>query len=277
MASVPLPNIDLTGRSVILTGADRGLGRAMALALAECGARVTVASPDEDGLHAVAHEIEEIAGKGHALVVPTDITDLHSCENCLKRTLDVFGDLHVLINNARRLHRGAGIPANGNNLVMWETDPEIYRQTVTVNVIGTFLMARTAAQHFVRKGYGKIVNLSTSVHNFYSPRQSPYGVTKAAVDASTYIWSQDLKEHGVTVNALLPGGASDSDPNRPPRPGRTLLPVDVMNPVLVWLCSERSDGYTGDRYNGSLWDASLDADAAAAGCREEPSIRGAGT
>lgn len=277
MAAVSLPDIDLTGRSVIITGADRGLGRAMALALADRGARVAVASPAEEALHEVAHEIEKIAGKGHALVVPTDITDLHACENCLKRTLDVFGDLHVLVNNARRLHRGPGIPADGNNLVVWETDPEIYRQTVEVNVTGTFLMARTAAQHFVRKGYGKIINLSTSVHNFFRERQSPYGVTKAAIDASTYIWSQDLKDKGVTVNALLPGGASDSDPNRPPKAGRTLLPIDVMNPVLVWLCSERSDGFTGDRYNGSLWDVSLDPDAAAAGCREEPSIRGAGT
>ena len=216
MPSITLPDIDLTGRSIIVTGADRGLGRAMALALAEKGARIAVASPAEDGLHAVAHEIERIAGKGHALVVPTDITDLHACENCRKRTLDVFGDLHVLVNNARRLHRDVGIPADGNNLVFWESDPEIYRQTVEVNVTGTFLMARTAARHFIRQGYGKIINLTTSIHNFFRERQSPYGVTKAAIDASTYIWSQDLKGKGVDVNCLLPGGACDSDPNRPP-------------------------------------------------------------
>lgn len=276
MPSYPLPDIDLADRIVIVTGADRGLGRAMTLALAEKGARIAVASPAEEGLNAVAREVEKIAGKGHALAVPTDITDLQSCETCLKRTIDAFGDLHVLVNNARRLHRDVGIPAEGNNLVFWETDPEIYRQTVEVNVTGTFLMARTAAQHFIRKGYGKIINLTTSVHNFFKERQSPYGVTKAAIDASTYIWSEDIRDKGVTVNALLPGGACDSDPNRPPRPGRTLLPIGVMNPVLVWLCSPRSDGHTGARYNGSLWDASLDPDAAAAGCREEPSIRGAG-
>lgn len=276
MASVPLPNIDLDGRIVIMTGADRGLGRAMTLALAEKGARITVASNDEDGLKAVAHEVEAIAGKGHALAVPTDITDIAACETCLKRTLDVFGGLDVLVNNARRLHRGPGIPAGGNNLPFWETDPRIYKQTVAVNVTGTFFMARTAADYFRRRGAGKIINLTTSVHNFFRERQSPYGVTKAAIDASTYIWAADLKDKGVTVNALLPGGACDSDPHRPPRPGRELLPVDVMNPVLIWLCSSRSDGHTGARYNGSLWDAGLDPDAAAAGCIEEPSIRGAG-
>lgn len=276
MPSYHLPDIDLSGRIVIVTGADRGLGRAMVLALAEKGAHVTVASPAEEGLHAVAREIEKIAGKGHALAVPTDITDLDSCENCVERTIDAFGDLHVLVNNARRLHRDVGIPPAGNNLVFWETDPEIYRQTVEVNVTGTFFMARTAAQHFIRKSYGKIINLTTSVHNFFKERQSPYGVTKAAIDASTYIWSEDIRDKGVTVNALLPGGACDSDPNRPPWPGRTLLPIGVMNPVLVWLCSPCSDGHTGARYNGSLWNASLDPDAAAAGCREAPSIRGAG-
>ena len=143
-------------------------------------------------------------------------------------------------------------------------------------MIGTFLMAYTAAQHFVRQGYGKIINLSTSVHNFFRERQSPYGVTKAAIDASTYIWSQDLKDKGVDVNACCRAAPAIRIPTARPRPGRTLLPIDVMNPVLVWLCSARSDGLTGGRYNGSLWDASLDPDAAAAGCREEPSIRARG-
>lgn len=276
MASVQLPDIDLTGRIVIMTGAERGLGRAMTLALAEKGARITVASPDAAGLDALVHEIEHIAGKGHGLAVPTDITDLRACENCLKRTMDVFGDLHVLVNNARRFHRGPGIPADGNNLSFWETDPHIYRETVMVNVVGTFNMARTVAPHFIRKGHGKIVNLTTSIHNFFRRRQSPYGVTKAAIDSSTYIWAEDIGPKGVDVNCLLPGGACDSDPNRPMTPGRKLLPVDVMNPVLVWLCSERSDGQTGGRYNGSLWDGALDPDTAAMRCREEPSIRGAG-
>jgi len=276
MASVQLPDIDLTGRVVIVTGAERGLGRAMALALAEKGARITVASPDKAGLDEAAHEIERIAGKGHALAVATDINDLSACQNCLDRTIDAFGDLHVLVNNARRFHRGPGIPAEGNNLKFWETDPRIYRETVTVNVVGTFNMSRTAARYFLRKEYGKIINLTTSIHNFYKECQSPYGVTKAAIDASTYIWADDLKGKGVDVNCLLPGGACDSDPNRPPRPGRQLLPIDVMNPVLVWLASARSDGQTAGRYNGSLWNPALDPDRAAAGCREEPSIRGAG-
>lgn len=267
----------LVGRVVLMTGADRGLGRAMSLGLAKQGARVVLASPMIDGLNRVASEIEGIAGPGRALAVKTDITDLASCENCLSAALREFGVLHVLVNNARRLRRDPGKPEQAGHQLFWETDPQLYRETVEVNVTGTFLMARTAARYFVEQGYGKIINLSTSVRNFYSRGQSPYGVTKAAIDSSTYIWAQDLKSKGVTVNALLPGGASDTgDTNRDSVPGRKLLPVDIMNPVLMWLCSTRSDGATGDRYNGSLWNPALDADAAAEGCREKPSISGAG-
>jgi len=268
----------LEGRVVIMTGADRGLGRAMSLGLVEKGARVVLASPALDGLKRVAAQIEAIAGPGRALVVKTDITDLVSCENCLKATLAEFGVLHVLVNNARRLRRDPDKPEQAGHPLFWETDPQLYRETVDVNVAGTFFMSRTVARYFVEKGYGKIINLSTSVRNFHSRRQSPYGVTKAAIDASTYIWAQDLKDKGVTVNALLPGGACDNgDANRDSVPGRELLPVDVMNPILIWLCSTRSDGATGWRYNGSLWDPSADPDVAAAGCRENPSIRGAAT
>jgi len=153
----------------------------------------------------------------------------------------------------------------------------LYRETVEVNVAGTFFMSRTVAPYFIEKGYGKIINLTTSLRNFYSVGQSPYGVTKAAIDASTYIWSRDLEGKGVTVNALLPGGACDNgDVNRPREPGRKLLPADIMNPLLVWMCSARSDGATGTRFVGKLWNNSLDPDQAAAGCREDASIRGAG-
>jgi 3-oxoacyl-[acyl-carrier protein] reductase len=274
MAELELPDIDLDGRVVILTGADRGLGRAMSLGLAQKGARVVLASPALEGLQAVAAEMQEANGEGRSLAVETDITDLESCRACLESTLDVFGELHVLVNNARRLHRGPGLPASGNSFVFWESDPEIYKQSVEVNVTGTFFMARTVAPYFIDKGYGKIINLTTSVRNFSGQKNSPYGVTKAAVDSETYIWAKDLGGTGVTCNALLPGGSCDSDPEREMKPGQSYLPVDVMNPVLVWLCSAGSDSVTGGRYNGSLWDPSLGADAAGAGCREEPAFRG---
>ena len=87
------------------------------------------------------------------------------------------------------------------------------------------------------------------------------------------IWAADLAGTGVTVNVLLPGGACDTDPNRPPDPALKLLPVDIMNPALVWLASKRSDGKTGGRYIGRLWNDRLPPDEAAAGALTQPVFR----
>jgi 3-oxoacyl-[acyl-carrier protein] reductase len=274
MVDTPLPDIDLDGHVVIVTGADRGLGRAMSLALAEKGAQLVLASPAFDALRVVAGEIAAASGADRAIAIETDITDLSSCRNCLAQTLEAFGRLDVLVNNARRPHRGPGLPPTGNSFPFYDTNPQIYRETVEVNVTGTFFMAYTVAPYFIEQGHGKIINLTTSVHNFSGRANSPYGVTKAAVDAETYIWAKDLDGTGVTCNALLPGGACDSDPERVKKPGQGLLPVEVMNPVLIWLCSERSDGVTGGRFNGSLWDSSLDVDAAGERCREPAAFVG---
>jgi NAD(P)-dependent dehydrogenase (short-subunit alcohol dehydrogenase family) len=273
MSEIKLPDIRLDGRVVIMTGADRGLGRAMSLGLARAGATVILASPMEEGLKTVAAEIEAL-GSGRGIVNFVDITDLESCQALVQATIEQAGRLDVLVNNARRLHRGPGIPPQGNSLPLFDTDPEIYKETVTVNVIGTFFMSRAAVEHFRKQGKGKIVNLTTSMRHFFSPHDSPYGVTKAGIEASTQIWSRDLEGTGVTVNSLLPGAATDSDPEQPKKPGKALLPADIMNPLIIWLASDRSDGVTGCRFVGKKWDSSLPPDKAAQTAREEPVFQG---
>ncbi len=262
--------IDLQNRVAVITGASRGLGRAMAIGLAEAGARVVLASPESAGLRSAAAEI----GADRALAVPTDITVKADCQRLIGEALDRFGALDVLINNARRPHRGPGLPPNGNSLPFWESDPDIWMETVKVNVSGTFLLSHLVAPHLIRQGWGRIVNLTTSLDTMQRPRNSPYGVTKAALEAATMIWAQDLAGTGVTVNSLIPGGACDSDPERPAGRGHSkLLPVDVMNPLAVWLASDLSDGQTGGRYVGKLWNAALPPSEAAARCLEPPVLR----
>lgn len=270
MSTYPLPDISLDGRVVIVTGGDTGLGRSMALALAQCGASLVIASINEEGCDSVAAEIKEAHGEHRALAVPTDISQIGQCRRLVARTLETYDRLDVLFNNARRFMRGPGLPPGGNSLPFYQTDPEVYGQTITVNVIGTFYMARAAIEHFRDTRSGKIINISTSRRNFSGPHNSPYGVTKAAVESQTLIWARDLDGTGVSVNSLLPGGASDTDPNRPKKEGQVLLPVDIMDPLAVWLASEQSDGVNGSRFVGKFWNPDIAPTEAANGAREEP-------
>ena len=125
----------------------------------------------------------------------------------------------------------------------WESDPDIWVQSLNVNVAGTFLMSRSVAPHLIARGWGRIINISTSLDTMQRRHNSPYGVTKAALDAASLIWAADLDNTGVTVNILLPGGMVDTDGTRPSTPQRKTLPVDVMNEAMLWLASPQSDGH----------------------------------
>ena len=268
-----MSGIDLDGTVVAMTGASLGLGRSMSLALASAGARVVLAAPEADLLDKVAAEIEAKAGPGRALVVRTDITVRADCERMLAESIRRFGRLDVLVNNARRPVRGPGLPPAGNFLPFWESNPEIWQESVQVNVNGSFQMAHVVTPHLIKNGWGRIININTSLGGLSQSRNSHYGVTKAALESATLIFAADLAGTGVTVNTLLPGGACDTDPNRPPDPRLKLLPVDIMDAAIVWLASKRSDGKTGGRYIGRLWDNSLPPDEAAAGAFTEPVFR----
>lgn len=271
-----MSSIDLDGTVVAMTGASLGLGRSMSLALAVAGARVVLAAPETDLLKTVATEIDAVAGAGRSLVVRTDITARGDCERMLAESIRCFGRLDVLVNNARRPVRGPGLPPAGNFLPFWESNPDIWQESVHVNVNGTFQVSHVVTPHLITNGWGRIININTSLSGLYQRHNSPYGVTKAALESATLIWAADLAGTGVTVNSLLPGGACDTDPNRPPNPALKLLPVDIMNPAVVWLASRRSDGKTGGRYIGKFWDSSLPPDAAADGASTSPALRMSG-
>jgi NAD(P)-dependent dehydrogenase (short-subunit alcohol dehydrogenase family) len=270
-------DIRLDGTVAIVTGAARGLGQAMAVGLARAGANVVFADVDGDALAAATRAIAGQPNGGAALGIRCDITSRDDCERLIGETLEKFGALHVLVNNAAMGQVHLERSPNTKSLKFWESDPDIWQDVIVTNVNGTFLMARTAVPHMLRGGFGRIVNVTTSLATMQRRNNSPYGVTKAAIEAETLIWAQELAGTGVTVNSLIPGGAADTDfvhessRKELAAMGRALLPPSVMVPPVVWLASRLSDGVTGARFVGKLWDDTLPPVDAAAKARE-PSV-----
>ena len=268
--------IRLDGRVAIVTGAARGLGKAMATALAGAGAATVFADVDAAALAAA---VAPLAGAGEVRGIACDITDRGACERLVAETVAGFGALHILVNNAGKgpahVERA---PATRSHL-FWESDPEIWQQVIATNVNGTFLMARSAVPHMLAAGWGRIVNVTTSLGTMQRRANSPYGVSKTAEEAATLIWAQDLAGTGVTVNSLIPGGAADtefvsaSSRRDFAATGRRLLSPAVMVPPILWLASTLSDGVTGARFVGKLWDARLPPGEAAMRAREVPVLR----
>jgi NAD(P)-dependent dehydrogenase (short-subunit alcohol dehydrogenase family) len=256
--------IDLKDRVAIVTGGSQGLGFEMALGLARAGARVTIASPDRQALEKSVAEI----GKDRCLAVVADIRQKEDCRRILDETLARFGDCAILVNNARR-------NLAEKHTTILEADPDFWQASVLVNVYGTFLMTWTVLPHLMKRGWGRVVNVTTSLDTIQRARNAPYGVTKAAIETQTTIWAKEVAGSGVTVNSLLPGGACDikGGRTRPSASGGPLLPPDVMVPAMLWLASDLSDGRTGGRYVGKFWDKSLAPGAAAAKCLVPPVFR----
>jgi len=242
--------------AVIVTGGARGLGRAMALGLAQAGVRVAVA--DLPSSQAAMRELVELARaqRVHERIhrIDCDVTRWEECGAAVETAIERFGAVHGLVNNA-----GVGMQHIGNVLVgarkkFYEVDADTWRNAIDVNFNGPFMMAKAIAPRLVAQGWGRIVNIETSSYTMMMEGFSPYGPSKAALEAATVIWAKDL---GVTVNALAPGGPANTRmiPATEVADRSTLIQPQVMIAPIVWLMSPRSDGVTGRRIIAKEWDA----------------------
>ena len=253
----------LAGQVAIVTGGGRGLGRAMVLGLAAAGARViTTASREASEIEAVARE----AGDDRVIPILADVAREEDCARVVATAQDRFGRLDILVNNAGRGMKYVSQQFLTEPTRFWETDPDVWRMVIDTNVNGPFLMSRAAAPVMVAAGRGRIVNITMNHATMRRRGFSPYGPSKAALESETIIWAQDLDGTGVTVNGLLPGGATATGmiPDAfPPEARSGLLDPAIMVAPLLWLASEASDGVTGRRLDASRWRADLpEVDAA---------------
>ena len=269
----------LTGKVVIITGGGGGMGRAMALGLIGEGARVSVVDVREDSVRATALEAERIGGADCVLAIVADITKGKECTSVVAQTIARFGGVHVLVNNA-----GIGMQTLREDymkrpLRFWEANPSKWQRMMDVNFKAPFLMARAVARHMRRQKWGRIVNVTTSLDTMIRGAYTPYGQSKAALEAATASWAKDLQKTGVTVNVLVPGGPTNTGfiPAASPFDRSKLVQPDVMVAPICWLASNASDGITDSRFVGASWDRSLPAAEAARKCQARAAWPNAGT
>ena len=243
---------DVTDVRVLITGSTSGLGLAMAEALVAGGARVVITGRDQERLGAGLARLSSGPGRAHGVTM--DVRDEASVRRGVDAAHQQLGGLDVLVNNA-----GLGMRhVNPRFLVeprpFWDVSVQGFRDVVDTNLTGYFLVSKIVAPGFVEQGKGKIINITMNHETMQRKGFVPYGPSRAGTEALSTIMAADLVDHGVTVNQLLPGGATATGmiPEDLPAEARAgLLDPSVMADPIRWLCSADSDGSTGLRIDAS--------------------------
>ncbi|HTX10256.1 MAG TPA: SDR family oxidoreductase [Solirubrobacteraceae bacterium] len=243
-------SFDLRGRVAIVTGGGRGIGRAIALGYAAAGADVVI------GVARNLAEAEDAAGAAETLpgsvqAVRADVTTQADIDRLLEAALAINGRIDVLVNNAARGMLFVNERFMTDPAPFWEADPEAWRLVMETNTVGVFLMSRAVVPHMLAAGSGSIINVTINRETMVRRGFSPYGPSKAALEAMTQVWAQELEGSGVHINLLAPGGATATGmvPEGAPPQLKLLSPEIVVAPALHLALTQKS----GQRIMGTEW------------------------
>jgi NAD(P)-dependent dehydrogenase (short-subunit alcohol dehydrogenase family) len=238
-------NIDLTGRIALITGASRGLGEAMAVALAAAGASIALVARDVERLQKVKATIT--AAGGRAEIFTADVTDEQDVAVLSEAVQKALGPVDILINNA------------GTNIRKKITDFSLaeFRSVIDSSLIGTFLMSRALLPHMSGRGYGRILNMTSILSHVSLPERTAYSSAKSALLGFTRALALEVAADGITVNGISPGPfGTDMNAaviNNPDANRQFLanLPVgrwgkvQEIGALACYLCSEAAGFITG--------------------------------
>lgn len=245
------------GCVVLVTGAAGGIGAAITRALIGAGHSVAAVDREAEGLTRLATS-ERI----HPTVA--DLGSEAACREAVASAVARFGRIDAVINNAGIGMSGIRGDAEADLPGIEELTAEIWDRFYAINLRGHMLLTQAALPHMKKAGFGRIINNTTSFRSML--RVNPYGPLKAALEAMSAVWAEELKGDGITVNVLIPGGPTDtpfiSDGAGWDR-ARMLQPA-IMGPPACWLISDEAADYTGNRIIAANWDAKLPGRVAAA-------------
>jgi 3-oxoacyl-[acyl-carrier protein] reductase len=236
---------DLGGKVALVTGASRGLGRGIALALAEQGADLAINyRQNAEAAEAVAGEAREI-GRQASVIQGDTSAGREACEGIVKAALDAFGRIDILVNNA-------GITRD--NLLM-RMDADEWSTVLETNLSGPFWMTRAVARPMVKARSGRIINMSSAAGRMGNPGQANYASAKAGLIGLTKTTARELASRGITCNALAPGlietDLTAGMPGAATEAIRSLTPMGYVGSVAdvaaaaVYLASDEARYVTG--------------------------------
>ena len=242
-------------RVVLVTGAAGGIGSAITAALVAAGHQVAAVDRDAGALARIASP--------DVFPIAADLADEAACRAAVASAVARFGRLEAVINNA-----GIGMSAiRGDAEIKLpgidELGAAVWDRFYAINVRGHILVTQAALPHLRAARFGRILNNTTSFRSML--RVNPYGPLKAALEAMSAVWAEELKSAGITVNVLIPGGPTDTpfiDDAAGWDRAKMLRPA-IMGPPAVWLVSDEAGDYTGNRIIAANWDAALPGGAAA--------------
>ncbi|MCA1553435.1 MAG: SDR family oxidoreductase [Chloroflexi bacterium] len=219
----------LANKVAIVTGASQGLGRGIAQAFAREGAQVVVAARSVERLRLLPDSVSADSG-GSMLVVPTDVTDEAQVQNLFAQTMQTFGRLDILVNNAAFL---GGAPLD-------ELTTEMWNHAVAVNLTAPFLCTRAALRIMKQQQSGRIINVASISAQRVRPNSAPYSATKHALWGLTQVTALEGREHGIVCSCIYPGNirtesrsVPDSDFNREP-----MMSVEEVAEAVLFMASQ---------------------------------------